>query len=151
MRYHQLSEVFGHLVTLNMATLAFYERGLEVVKQERARMFLHYLIAKQKVKNEHLMASLADGSSKMFEMWFDNEIDEQLLDFIEKLTLEPTAKSDKILAVLMELNEKIEAWLTSVSSAIINSDAREYIQDLINYLSQTNQQIMHGLQRMDDV
>jgi GTP:adenosylcobinamide-phosphate guanylyltransferase len=84
-------------------------------------------------------------------MWFDNEIDEQLLDFIEKLTLEPTAKSDKILAVLMELNEKIEAWLTSVSSAIINSDAREYIQDLINYLSQTNQQIMHGLQRMDDV
>nr|WP_297350096.1 hypothetical protein [uncultured Glaciecola sp.] len=151
MRYHQLSEVFGHLVTLNVATLAFYERGLEVVKQERARMFLHYLITKQKVKNDHLMASLADGPSKMFEMWFDDEIDLLLLDFIEKLTLEPDAKSDKILLVLMEVNEKVEAWLKSVSTAIINSDAREYIQDLVDYLSQTNQQIMHGLQRMDDV
>jgi hypothetical protein len=151
MRYHQLGEVFGHLVTLNMATLDFYERSLEVTKQERARMFLHYLIAKQKVRNEHLMTSLADGPSKMFEMWFDDEIDLQLLDFIEKLALEPSAKSDKILIVLMEVNEKIETWLTSVSSAIINSDAREYIQDLVSYLSQTNQQIMHGFQRMDDV
>jgi CHASE3 domain sensor protein len=124
MLYHQLSEVFGHLITLNMATLAFYERALEVIKQERSRMF---------------------------EMWFDGEIDLQLLDFIENIVLEPSAKSDKILIVLMELNEKIETWLKSISSAIINSDAREYIQDLINYLSQTNQQIMHGLQRMDDV
>jgi|AntRauTorckE5430_2_1112549.scaffolds.fasta_scaffold220203_1 hypothetical protein len=32
MRYHQLSEVFGHLVTLNMATLDFYERSLKVTK-----------------------------------------------------------------------------------------------------------------------
>ncbi|MFQ3207166.1 MAG: hypothetical protein ACI9IT_001316 [Glaciecola sp.] len=151
MRYHQLSEVFGHLVKLNVATLAFYERGLEVIKQERARMFLHYLITKQKVKNDHLMASLEDGPSKMFEMWFDDEIDLLLLDFIEKLTLDPDAKSDKILLVLMEVNEKIEAWLKSVSTAIINSDAREYIQDLIDYLSQANQQIIHGLQRMDDV
>jgi DNA-binding transcriptional regulator YbjK len=151
MRYHQLSEVFGHLVTLNMATLAFYERSLKVTKQERARMFLHYLTAKQKVRNEHLMASLADGPTKMFEMWFDDEIDLQLLVFIERLALEPSAKSDKILIVLMEVNEKIEMWLKSVSSAIINSDAREYIQDLINYLSQTNQQIIHGFRRMDDV
>jgi hypothetical protein len=96
MLYHQLSEVFGHLITLNMATLAFYERALEVIKQERSRMF---------------------------EMWFDGEIDLQLLDFIENLVLEPSAKSDKILIVLMELNEKIETWLKSISSAIINSDA----------------------------
>jgi hypothetical protein len=151
MRYHQLSEVFGHLVTLNVATLAFYERSLEVTKPERARIFLHYLIAKQKVRNEHLMASLADGPTKIFEMWFDNEIDLQLLDFIEKLALEPSAKNDEIRIVLVDVNEKIEMWLKSVSSAIINSDAREYILDLINYLSQTNEQIMHGFRTMDDV
>jgi hypothetical protein len=34
---------------------------------------------------------------------------------------------------------------------VINSDAKEYIQDLIQYLHQKNQQIMHGVQRMDDV
>jgi hypothetical protein len=100
---------------------------------------------------QHLMASLADGPTKIFEMWFDNEIDLQLLDFIEKLVLEPSAKNDEIRIVLVDVNEKIETWLKSVSSAIINSDAREYIQDLINYLSQTNQQIMHGFRTMDDV
>ncbi|MFT6266548.1 MAG: hypothetical protein ACJAWS_002711 [Oleiphilaceae bacterium] len=151
MRYHQLSEVFGHLVTLNNATLAFYERSLKVAKKERARIFLHYLIDKQKVRNEHLVVLLADGPIKIFEMWFDDEIDLQLLVYIEKLALDPSASSDKILIILLEVNEKIEIWLKSIAPLVINSDAKEYIQDLIQYLHQKNQQIMHGVQRMDDV
>ncbi|TWX63504.1 hypothetical protein [Colwellia sp. C1TZA3] len=151
MRYHQLSEVFGHLVTLNIATVAFYERSLKVTKQERAKMFLHYLIEKQKVRNEYLMASLVDGPIKIFEMWFDDKIDLQLLFYIENLTLDPSANSDEILIILLEVNEKIEMWLKSVSPLIINSDAKEYIQDLINYLHQKNQKIIHGVQRMDDL
>lgn len=151
MRYHQLSEVFRHLVTLNIATLAFYERSLEVTKQERARMFLHYLIEKQKVRNEHLITSLADGPTKIFEMWFDDDIDLTLLVFIEKLALDPSANSDKTLIILMEVNEKIEIWLKSISPLILNSHAKEYIQDLINYLHQENQQIMYGVQRMDEI
>lgn len=44
MRYHQLSELFDHIVKLNGAMLDFYERSLDVAKQERTRIFLHYSI-----------------------------------------------------------------------------------------------------------
>jgi hypothetical protein len=84
-------------------------------------------------------------------MWFDDEIDLQLLVYIEKLALDPSASSDKILIILLEVNEKIEIWLKSIAPLVINSDAKEYTQDLIQYLHQKNQQIMHSVQRMDDV
>ncbi|MBA6391222.1 hypothetical protein H4J38_10610 [Colwellia sp. BRX10-3] len=151
MRYHQLSEVFEHLITLNTATLAFYERSLKVTEQERARMFLHYLTDKQKVRNQYLMTSLIEAPIKIFEMWFDDDIDEQLLVYIEKLALAPNANSEKIIAVMLEINEKIEMWLRSILPLIINNYSKEYIQDLINNLHQKNRQIMHGLQRMNDV
>ncbi|MFT5756472.1 MAG: hypothetical protein ACI9LM_001190 [Alteromonadaceae bacterium] len=151
MRYHQLSEVFEHLITLNTATLAFYERSLKVTEQERARMFLHYLADKQKVRNQYLMTTLIEAPIKIFEMWFDDDIDEQLLVYIEKLALDPNANSEKITAVMLEVNEKIEMWLRSILPLILNSDSKEYLQDLINNLHQKNQQIMHGLQRMNDV
>jgi hypothetical protein len=151
MRYHQLSEVFEHLITLNTATLAFYERSLKVTEQERARMFLHYLSDKQKVRNQYLMTSLIEAPVKTFEMWFDDDIDEQLLVYIETLALPPNANSEKITTVMLEVNEKIEMWLRSILPLIINSYSKEYLQDLINDLHQKNQQIMHGLQRMNDV
>lgn len=151
MRYHKLSEVFVHLVTLNIATLAFYERSLEVTKQERARMFLNYLISKQKVRNEHLMISLRDGPIKIYEMWFDDEIDLKLLAFIEKLSLDSNLHSDKMLITLIEVNEKIEMWLKSISPLILNSYAKEYLDDLINYLHKENQQVMYSVQRMDEI
>tara|TARA_R110001583_G_scaffold65597_5_gene189482 strand:- start:211 stop:666 length:456 start_codon:yes stop_codon:yes gene_type:complete len=151
MRYHQLSEVFVHLVTLNIATLAFYERSLEVTKKERGRIFLNYLIGKQKVRNEHLMTSLRDGPIKIYEMWFDDEIDLKLLAFIDTLALEPDISSDKMSMILIEVNEKIEVWLKSISPLILNSDAKEYLEDLINYLHKENQQIMYSVQRMDEM
>ncbi|MBA6265258.1 MAG: hypothetical protein V7780_06700 [Colwellia sp.] len=151
MRYHQLSEVFKHLITLNTATLAFYERSLKVTEQERARMFLHYLSDKQKIRNQYLMTSLIEAPVKTFEMWFDDDIDEQLLVYIETLALPPNANSEKITTVMLEVNEKIEMWLRSILPLIINSYSKEYLQDLINDLHQKNQQIMHGLQRMNDV
>ncbi|MFT6900306.1 MAG: hypothetical protein ACJAXS_000468 [Colwellia sp.] len=151
MRYHQLSEVFEHLITLNTATLAFYERSLKVTEQERARMFLHYLSDKQKVRNQYLMTLLIEAPIKTFEMWFDDDIDEQLLVYIETLALTPDANSQKITTVMLEVNEKIEMWLRSILPLIINSYSKEYLQDLINDLHQKNQQIMHGLQRMNDV
>jgi hypothetical protein len=82
MRYHQLSEVFEHLITLNTATLAFYDRSLKVTEQERTRMFLHYLTDKQKARNQYLITSLMEAPIKMFEMWFDDDIDEQLSVYI---------------------------------------------------------------------
>jgi hypothetical protein len=151
MRYHQLSEVFEHLITLNTATLAFYERSLKVTEQERARMFLHYLSDKQKVRNQYLMTLFIEAPIKTFEMWFDDDIDEQLLVYIETLALTPDANSQKITTVMLEVNEKIEMWLRSILPLIINSYSKEYLQDLINDLHQKNQQIMHGLQRMNDV
>ncbi|AOW75441.1 hypothetical protein A3Q34_00225 [Colwellia sp. PAMC 20917] len=151
MRYHQLSEVFEHLITLNTATLAFYERSLKVTEQERARMFLHYLTDKQKVRNQYLITSLTEAPIKTFEMWFDDDIDEQLLVYIETLALAPNANSGKITTVMLEVNEKIEMWLRSILPLIINNYSKEYLLDLINNLHQKNQQIMHGLQRMNDV
>jgi hypothetical protein len=136
---------------LNTATLAFYERSLKVTEQERARMFLHYLSDKQKVRNQYLMTSLIEAPVKTFEMWFDDDIDEQLLVYIETLALPPNANSEKITTVMLEVNEKIEMWLRSILPLIINSYSKEYLQDLINDLHQKNQQIMHGLQRMNDV
>jgi hypothetical protein len=84
-------------------------------------------------------------------MWFDDDIDEQLLVYIETLALPPNANSEKITTVMLEVNEKIEMWLRSILPLIINSYSKEYLQDLINDLHQKNQQIMHGLQRMNDV
>jgi hypothetical protein len=136
---------------LNTATLAFYERSLKVTEQERARMFLHYLSDKQKVRNQYLMTSLIEAPIKIFDMWFDDDIDEQLLVYIEKLALTPDANSEKITAVMLEVNEKIEMWLRSILPLIINNYSKEYLLDLINNLHQKNQQIMHGLQRMNDV
>ena len=116
-----------------------------------ATLFLHYLSDKQKVRNQYLMTSLIEAPVKTFEMWFDDDIDEQLLVYIETLALPPNANSEKITTVMLEVNEKIEMWLRSILPLIINSYSKEYLQDLINDLHQKNQQIMHGLQRMNDV
>ena len=151
MRYHQLSEVFEHLVKLNGATLSFYEKCLKVTKQERSRMFLHYLVDKQKFRKEHLIAFLADGPTKVFNMWFDDEIDTRLLAVIEKSVPNPDASTDVILTTLTEFNEKIEGWLQVVLSTVTNDQASQYIQNLIDYLHHANQQIMHAVHRMDDL
>ncbi len=151
MRYHQLREVFKYLYKLKMATLDYYERSLKVTKQERTRMVLHYLIDKQKTRNEHLMDSFLDDHDKILEIWFDDEIDPRLLIFIEKLEPDPDASSDKLLSVLIQINEKIEDWLNAVLLSVSNKHGEEYIQSVIDYLHHTNQQILHAVHRMDDV
>lgn len=150
MRYHQLSEVFDHLVKLNGAILDFYERSLEVTKQERVRIFLHYLIDKQKFRKEHLINFLADGPVQIFDLWFYDELDTRLLVFIEKLAPAPDASTDEVLKILTEFNERIEIWLQIVLSTVTNEHANEYLQNLIDYLHHANQQVMHAVQRMDD-
>ena len=47
MRYHQLKDIYQHVVEINQELNDLYAHFLENTKDERTRIFLHYIIEKQ--------------------------------------------------------------------------------------------------------
>ena len=47
MRFHQLKEIYEHVMEINQALNDLYAYFLENTKDERTRIFIHYVIEKQ--------------------------------------------------------------------------------------------------------
>ena len=47
MRYHQLKDIYQHVTEINQELNDLYVHFLENTKDERTRIFLHYIIEKQ--------------------------------------------------------------------------------------------------------
>lgn len=151
MRYYQVRDVYNHIHSLNIALLEFFERTLLISQIERERIFLHFLIDRQKDINSYLASLSQSEISSVLDTWVDEEMESEIKPYIESLQLAKDTNTDVILTMVEESNQKACDWLTKVIELLGDGKAKDHIQNLLEHLNLKNKQLMHSAHRFDDL
>ncbi|TWX57642.1 hypothetical protein [Colwellia hornerae] len=151
MRFHQIKEIYQHIKDVNREFETFCQQLLKKTKDERLRMFIHYLIDKQDGNNDYLDTLIKSESHKVTDSWVDEDIEHGLAKKFIEYKQQTILSIDEILAINIEIIETINDWLLLIVDLSTNQTVKEHILDLIERQSQQSHKLVHSAHRMDDM
>ncbi|WP_281557819.1 hypothetical protein [Thalassomonas sp. RHCl1] len=151
MRFHQLKEVYQHVIDINKELTCLYEYFLANITDERTRIFVHFVIQKQTDAISYLNGLIKTESKSVLDSWLDEDIENKSISYIKTLKQQPNVTIDDVLAISADINEKINSWLMIIIDVSTNQTVKEHIQNLIELQSSKYQQLLHSAHRMDDI
>lgn len=151
MRFHQIKEIYQHIKDINQQFETLCEQLLTETKDERLRMFIHFIIDKQHENNDYLNKLIKSESHKVTDSWVDEEIEnkiaKQFIDYEQRTIF----TVDDILTINIEIIETMNNWLLLIVDVSTNQTVKDHILDLIARQSQQSHQLVHSAHRMDDL
>ncbi|WDE02434.1 hypothetical protein [Thalassomonas actiniarum] len=151
MRFHQLKEVYQHVIDINKELTCLYEYFLANITDERTRIFVHFVIQKQTDAISYLNGLIKTESKSVLDSWLDEDIENKSINYIRTLKQQPNVTIDDVLAISADINEKINSWLMIIIDVSTNQTVKEHIQNLIELQSSKYQQLLHSAHRMADI
>ena len=79
MRFHQIKEIYQHIINVNKQFETLCEQLLIDTKDERIRMYIYFLLKKQHENNDYLTKLIKSESHKVIDSWVDEEIENEIL------------------------------------------------------------------------
>ncbi|MDO6487264.1 hypothetical protein Q4503_06100 [Colwellia sp. 6_MG-2023] len=151
MRYHQLKEIYQHVMEINQELNGLYTHFLENTKDERTRIFLHYIIEKQAENILDIQKLISDEAIGVLSTWIDEDIEhkvsESIISFKENSDVNITTVLDVTTQIRVQLNE----WLNVIKALMPSETVKTHLENLIELQSAKSQQIIHAANRMDDI
>ena len=77
MRFHQLKDIYQHVTEINQELNDLYVHFLENTKDERTRIFLHYIIEKQAENILDIKRLVSDEAIGVLSTWIDEDIEHE--------------------------------------------------------------------------
>ncbi|MCI2282492.1 hypothetical protein L3081_02620 [Colwellia sp. MSW7] len=151
MRFHQIKEIYQHVKDINKQFETFCEQLLLETKDERLRMFTHYIIDKLHENNTYLDKLIHSESHKVTDSWVDEEIEHNVEKQFLSLEQRTIHSVDDLLTINIDIIETINNWLLLVADVSTNNTVKEHINDLIERHSQQSHKLVHTVHRMDDM
>ncbi len=151
MRYHQLKDIYQHVTEINQELNDLYVHFLENTKDERTRIFLHYIIEKQTENILDIKRLINDEAIGVLSTWIDEDIEhkvsESIISFKENSDVNITTVLDVTTQIRLELND----WLNIIKALMPSETVKTHLENLIELQSAKAQQIIHAANRMDDI
>lgn len=151
MRYHQLKDIYQHVTEINQELNDLYVYFLENTKDERTRIFLHYIIEKQTENILDIKRLINDEAIGVLSTWIDEDIEhkvsESIISFKENSDVNITTVLDVTTQIRLELND----WLNIIKALMPSETVKTHLENLIELQSAKAQQIIHAANRMDDI
>lgn len=151
MRYHQLKDIYQHVTEINQELNDLYVYFLENTKDERTRIFLHYIIEKQTENILDIKRLINDEAIGVLSTWIDEDIEhkvsESIISFKENSDVNITTVLDVTTQIRLELND----WLNIIKALMPSETVKTHLENLIGLQSAKAQQIIHAANRMDDI
>lgn len=151
MRFHQIKEIYQHIKDINQEFETLCQQFLKKTKDERLRIFIHYLIDKKDSNNHYLDTLIQSESHKVADSWVDEEIEHGLEKKFIEYQQRTILSIDDILTINIEIIETINDWLLLIVDLSTNQTVKEHILDLIERQSQQSHKLVHSAHRMDDM
>ncbi|MFT7007540.1 MAG: hypothetical protein ACJAXJ_002065 [Colwellia sp.] len=151
MRFHQIKEVYQHILNVNKRFETLCEQLLIETKDERIRMYIYFLLKKQHDNNDYLKNLIKSESHKVIDSWVDEEIENKITKNFIEYEQRKILTVDDILNINLEIIEIINNWLLIIVDVSTNQTVKEHMLDLIERQTQQSHQLVHSAHRMDDM
>ncbi|XQW86844.1 hypothetical protein ACOYR1_09025 [Thalassotalea piscium] len=151
MRYHQLKEIYEHVIEINQELNGLYDFFLENTKDERTRIFLHYIIDKQAENILDLKKLSSDESVSVLDTWIDEDIEHKLSELINSFKQNTEVSFDLVLSATTEVRIQLTDWLQIIKDLVGSETVKTHVENLIEFQTLKSQQLVHSAHRMDDI
>ncbi|MEH6384137.1 MAG: hypothetical protein V7780_05990 [Colwellia sp.] len=151
MRFHQLKEIYEHVMEINQELNGLYSCFLENTKDERTRIFLHYVIEKQAENIQGIKKLISDESIGVLSTWLDEDIEHQISARINSFKAKPDVSIDIVLDMTTEIRFQLNDWLLLIKGLVSSETVKTHLENLIEFQQLKSQQLMHAVHRMDDI
>jgi hypothetical protein len=151
MRFHQLKEIYEHVMEINQALNDLYSYFLENTKDERTRLFIHYVIEKQTENIQDIKRLISDESVGVLSTWLDEDIEHEVLESINSFKENSDVSVTLVLDMTTQLRVQLNDWLTIIKDLMPTDTVKTHLENLIESQSRKSQQIMHAANRMVDM
>jgi hypothetical protein len=151
MRFHQLKEIYEHVMEINQALNDLYAYFLENTKDERTRIFIHYVIEKQTENILDIKRLISDESVGVLSTWIDEDIEHEVSECINSFKENSEVSITLVLDVTTQIRLQFNDWLNILKELMPTDTVKTHLESLIESQSLKSQQIMHAANRMGDM
>jgi len=151
LRYHQLKEIYQHVTQINQELNDLYRHFLANTKDERTRIFLHYIIEKQAENIQSIKKLINDEAIGVLSTWLDEDIEHDISALINNFKEKPDVNIDTVLDMTTEIRGQLNDWLNIIKDLVTSETVKTHLENLIALQSLKSQQLMHAAHRMNDI
>jgi hypothetical protein len=151
MRFHQLKDIYQHVTEINQELNDLYVHFLENTKDERTRIFLHYIIEKQAENILDIKRLVSDEVIGVLSTWIDEDIEHELSESISGFKENSNVNPTMVLDITTQIRLQLNHWLNMIKAIMPSETVKAHLENLIELQSLKSQQIIHAANRMDDI
>lgn len=141
MRFETTQDVLNHIREFHKKASALYQELAEKEEQKRLQLLLNYMSRHE----AHLEQSLAqyeqETSQKILDTWFQYIPDQQLLQPIQDVEVEPNASVQEIVDLAMRLDDCLIALYKEMIEHAAANEVKEVFQNLLEMEKQEQHQL----------
>lgn len=144
-------DVLDHVRAFHTRLADYYARLKHEAERERLRMLLDYLSRHEKHLADILTRYEEKASRGLLNAWFQFTPDSDRLGSIREKVLSPDMSCDEVVAVALELDDKVVELYGDMASSAESPEVRELFENLLEIEKKEELQLTRNALRLRDL
>ena len=149
--YERTRDVLDHARTFHNELRKAYQKLSSETEKERIRMLLDYVSRHEEHLEESLTAYEARASKKVLDTWFKYVPEEDKLQNVQDLKLEPDMSIDDIIDVTLRMDNCLVDLYKEMAEAAVSQEVKEVFTNLLNMVEQEKHKLVRNALHLKDI